>query len=99
MSSSTSTIKRHLKSHPEIELPESPKKRKAKVFLEPKVQEMATVELLKWIVDDYQAFIVVENKYLQRFTRIFGYELPGKTSTKNQIMKMYEEYKEELLKN
>ena len=58
---------------------------------------MATVELLKWIVDDYQAFIVVENKYLQRFTRIFGYELQGKTSTKNQIMKMYEEYKRRII--
>jgi len=78
-------------------LTESPKKRKAEVFLEPKVQDLATVDLLKWIVDDYQAFIVVENKYFQSFTQKFGYELPGRTSTKNQIVMMYEECKKRIL--
>ena len=98
ISSSTSTLKRHLSSSHQIELPQkSPQKRKEVPILDSKIQDIATEDLVKWIIDDFQSFIVVENLYFEKFTQHFGYQLPGKTFIKNKIMKCFEDGKKQII--
>jgi hypothetical protein len=100
---STSTMLKHVqKQHTNIEISNSPQKKRKDSYLDPKIQEKATKDLLKFIIDDYQAFIIVENEFFQTFLNNFGYECPGKTYVKNEIVKMFQEAKKtisEYLKN
>ena len=50
-----------------------------KNFLPKKKIENCNELVLKFIVDDYQAFNVVENKYFQQLCNTLDYSLPGRT--------------------
>jgi hypothetical protein len=43
--------------------------------------------IAKFIINDYQPFNIIENKYLKEFCELFGYQLPGRTFFKNFIKK------------
>jgi hypothetical protein len=47
--------------------------------------------MAKFIINDYQPFNVVEDKYLKESFQELGYELPGRTFFKNFIKKDYDE--------
>ena len=67
------------------------------MFLESKIHDKATNDLLNFIVDDYQAFSIVENPFFNIFLKNFNYEPPGRTYIKNQIMKLYDDKKENII--
>lgn len=95
--SSTSTLIYHMrKAHENLEITDSPKKKRNELkepYLETRIHEKATNDLLNFIIDDYQAFNIVENEFFKIFLKNFNYEPPGRSYVKNQIMKIYQEKK------
>ena len=53
--------------------------------------DLANDLMAKFLINDYQPFNVVEDKYFKEFCQLFGYKLPGRTFFKEFIKKDYEE--------
>ena len=96
-STSTSTLKTHLKTEHSIELminkdPENSNPDKLPKVKHGRSNNNITELLLDWIIDDKQAFRVVENEKFRRFINVLdpAYVLPVRQTISTKVEVLYE---------
>jgi hypothetical protein len=57
----------------------TPKKKKMENLISEEKNNLINDLMAKFIINDYQPFNVVEDKYLKELLKELGYELPGRT--------------------
>jgi hypothetical protein len=93
LNTSTTVLMKHIQAQHEEKLEEKnePSPKKKKITLSDEKSQKIHENLIKFIIDDNQSFMIVENEAFQEFVLSLNsnYILPGRTFIKDFILKSY----------